>query len=137
MPGQARKARPRRRKSDERFITLRLLRNTDDDLAEWWASLPPEANGSALIKEALRAAIAGRLEGDSRSDDIADLRTMIEGLVASHEALGNQVAELSSRIAQGVRVSPATNGSQSSTPTPELDPDVADQRRKQILGRKW
>ncbi len=138
MPGQVPKTRARRRKSDERFIVLRLSRDTDSDLADWWANLPAGTNGSALIKEAIRAYLVGDQEPThqvGQQPDVAALRSMIEALGSQIADLSQQLARLSVPATTGAR--PSSNGSRPLDRTPELDPDLADERRRQILGRKW
>lgn len=106
----------RRKKSNDRFISIRLT-DADGDLADWW-DLLPEGERSQAVKELLRAHI-----GAQKPDQLAPLR----------EAIQRMDDYLHQLAAQGVII--GRNG-----PTEqhnELDPDDARRRAQRILKNKW
>jgi hypothetical protein len=103
--------------TDDRFISVRLHPDQDDDLIQWWDSLA-QGERSEVLKRALRTYIAGRVIEDPTATELVRLRQVIESLASKIER-------------GGVALRPAAPQAET------ISDEQAEKRKRQIAARSW
>lgn len=121
--------RRKRQRQQQNKIDVRLNPG-DDDLAEWWASLP-YGTGSETVKKAIRAYISSTTDAQPASS--FEVRQQMDELKRAVALVGTAVARVDDRIKAGVVMVgvPVENAPD------ELSNEEERQRLNNVLKAKW
>lgn len=138
----------KKRRKLSAYINVRLSEKDDQDLINWWATLPPGAGGT-FVKSAIRAQLDQPVAPvtnntiidavnwqDARAAERAEqAEKRIAELAAQVGSLAAQLAGLAQRVANGVSV--VATSAPPDEEQPQLTTEQQAARLKKVVSQKW